>query len=226
MREHKLNNRWRSRAALALGAVALTAVATGCGTTRLQTKASADSATPTAFKTPGASPLLYPPITDAALRRGSASHQVAETILAFYRAAWQDDPSNACARFSPKGLAGFMRAAGTAFPQAVTKQSTCEHAMEIYNAALGDSASTTQENDPSFTTAALDNVGATAIHVSGNTATAIAPTNVVDLINPERFYLSRTGSEWRIDGSASLNRSNLPKILAHAKSAGELRKPR
>jgi hypothetical protein len=94
--------------------------------------------------------------------------------------------------------------------------------MAIYNAALGDSATNAEEADPSFSTAPLDNVGVAEIRIKGDTASAIAPTNIVELINPQLFLLTRVGSRWYINGSASLNKSNLPAILAKAKAKGLL----
>lgn len=219
-----LLSRSKGRAGLVSGAIAVATAMAGCGGAHRSADPPAAPAagTPAAFNTPAANPIAYPPISVTKLRSGPATQQVTEAIKAFYRAAWQDDAGRACARFSPTGVAGFMHAAETAFPQAVTSQSSCEHAMEIYNAALGDSATTAQENDPSFSTSAIDDVGVGGIKVSGSAATAIAPTNVVDLINPERFYLSRVNGLWLINGSSSLNKSSLPEVLAQAKAKGEL----
>jgi hypothetical protein len=212
----------RLRAALVVAGSVAAIGASGCGSSR-HADPQAQSTTPAAFNSAGANPLAVPPVTDTALEHGSAPSQITKTIVAFYRAAWQDNATQACSLFSPAGVAGFMHAAETSFPQSVNGQSTCEHAMEIYNASLGDSASTTEENDPSFSPNAIANVGVADVQIAGATATAIAPTNVTDLINPEQFHLVRAHDHWLIDGSSSLNASNLPKILAEAKAKGELR---
>lgn len=211
----------RLRAALVVAGAIAGICAAGCGSSH-HANPQAQSTTPAAFNSAGANPLAVPPVTETALEHGSASNQITETIVAFYRASWQDNATQACSLFSAAGLAGFMRAAETSFPQSVNGQSTCEHAMEIYNAALGDSASTTEENDPSFSPNSLAKVGVTGIQITGATATAIAPTNVTDLINPEQFHLVKHQGHWLIAGSSSLNKSNLPKILAEAKAKGEL----
>ena len=159
----------------------------------------------------------------AALEHGSQSHQITEAIVAFYRGAWEDDATAACDEFSRAGVAGFMHAAKIAFPQSITPSSTCEHAMEIYNAALSESASTAEDNDPSFDTSALEDAGVAEIRIAGNSATAIAPTNALEVINPEQIVLQRVGGRWLIEASHSLNKSNLPQILAKAKAEGKLR---
>lgn len=220
-----LNLNRRLAPAGVMAGLLLAASAAGCGAGSHATGKSATattSGTPAAFTSPSANPVAEPPLADAALTRGSSQRQIAETIVAFYRAAWEDDATEACDLFSPAGAAGFMHAASMSFPQSVNKLSTCEHAMEIYNAALGESASTAQDNDDSFNPSALDNVGVAEITVDGDSATAIAPTNVVDLINPEQIVLQRVDGRWLISASHSLNKSNLPAILARAKAKGEL----
>jgi hypothetical protein len=203
-------------------AVLLGLAVAGCGSSSPATSAKTITATPSAFTSTSANPVAVPPVSDAALVRGSAQHQITQAIVAFYRSAWEDDATQACALFSPTGRAGFMHAASISFPQSINKLSTCQHAMEIYNATLGDSATTAEDNDTSFSTSALDHVGVAGIRIVGATASAIAPTNVVDLINPERFVLVRLGGRWLINGSQSLNKSNLGQILARAKAKGEL----
>jgi hypothetical protein len=193
----------------------------GCGSSN-HPSSSLTTGTPSAFTSPSANPVATPPVSAAELERGSPRQQITNTIVAFYRAAWENDASEACGLFSASGREGFLHAASISFPQAINKLSTCEHAMEIYNAALGESASTTEDNDTSFSPSALDHVGVAAIQISGQTATALAPTNVVDLINPERFLLVHSGGRWLINASRSLNKSNLPEILARAKAKGEL----
>lgn len=213
----------------ALVAGAITAAAAGCGGTA-RTGAtpgrSTATGTPAAFTSPDANPVAVPPVSERALRSGSDAQRITRAIVAFYRAAWEGQGSTACAQFSPQGRTGFLRAAHVAFPQGVGARSTCAHAMALYNAALGDSASNAEAADPSFSTAPLDHVGVAGIEVRGRRATAIAPTNVVQLINPERFELVRSGGRWYIDSSHSLNRSNLQAILRAARSNGLLSRKR
>src|SRR5580658_2992895 len=144
---NKMHVSRRLRAALVVGGVAAGGLLAGCGSVHKKTNPYASSATPAAFNSPGADPLVVPPVSHTSLEHGSSSQQITETIVAFYRAAWQGNTTQACSLFSAEGLAGFMHAAETAFPQSVNGQSTCEHAMAIYNAALGDSASTAEDND-------------------------------------------------------------------------------
>jgi hypothetical protein len=224
-----LNLTSHRRAAVAgLVALALGAGATGCGSSAQSAggHASPSAGTPTAYKTPGADPVAVPPVTDLRLETGPPSHQITETIVAFYRAAWQDNASQACALFSSAGQSGFLQAAHVSFPQSVQAGASCEHAMQIYNATLGVSASTAQDNDPSFTPDSLDQVGVGGIVVHGDRATAVAPTNVVELINPKQISLVHSGKRWLIDSSRSLNKSNLSQILARARAEGELKPKR
>lgn len=193
----------------------LCAVAAGCGSSNSKLAAQT---------TPAGNPLQAPQVTDVALRTGSDQHRITETIVAFYRAAWTDNASEACGLFSTSGAKGFMHAAAVSFPQSINKYSNCEHAMQIYNATLADSAETTQENDTAFNPSALNKVGVAAIQQHGSSATAIAPTNVADLINPKQIELVRTGDHWMISGSKSLNGSNLQKILSQAKAQGLLKR--
>jgi hypothetical protein len=163
-----------------------------------------------------------PPISDLELTTGSPAHQVTETLISFYRAAWQDDATRACSLFSPAGEAGFMKASKAAFPGSIAASSPCTHAMQLFSAALGDSVSNLQQNDPSANGAILNNVGVANIQVHGAQATAFAPMNVEQIINPKRIYLVQIGGRWRIDKSQSLNKSNLPEILKKAQQKGEL----
>jgi hypothetical protein len=213
-----------ARSCGAVAAAALAIGAAGCGSGG-RTSASRTTTTPTAYTAAaaaGANPVAVPPVTAGQLESGSAQHQITEAIAAFYRAAWEDNAAGACALFSPAGRAGFMHAAAMSFPSSVNKSSTCEHAMEIYNAALTESAQTTADNISGFSTAALDNVTAAEIRVTGTTATAIAPTNIAALINPMRFLLVRVGHRWLINGSRTLNKSNLAAILKRAQASGQL----
>jgi hypothetical protein len=208
-----------------IGAVALTAALAGCGSSgpnQGQGTATA-TATPAAYTTKTANPVAAPPLGVAALEQGSTRHQITEAIVTFYRGAFEDDATAACGEFSPAGVTGFMHAAKTAFPQSINRFSTCVHAMEIYSAALGESVSTAQDNDPSFNASALDNVGVEEIRVHGDSATTIAPTNAVEVINPEQIILERLHGRWLIEASHSLNKSNLPAILAKAKAEGKLK---
>jgi hypothetical protein len=201
-----------------------TAALAGCGST--SHGSGTVTATPAAYTTKSANPVAAPPLGAAALEHGSPRHQITEAIVAFYRGAWEDDATAACGEFSRAGVAGFMHAAKTAFPQSITPSSTCEHAMEIYSAALSESVSTAEDNDTAFDPSALDNVGVEEIRVSGESATAIAPTNVVEVINPEQIVLQRLDGRWLIEASHSLNKSNLPEILAKAKAEGKLKRHR
>jgi hypothetical protein len=171
---------------------------------------------------PSANPVAVLPVAEADLAGGPAAHQITETIVAFYRAAWQNQPVTACGMFSHNGVAGFLRAARVSFPESVNRYSTCTHAMEIYSATLGDSAANTVAADPTFSTASLDNVGVAFIHVAGGVASAVAPTNVAELIKPKRISLVRDAGRWRIDSSKSLNASNLKQILQAARARGAL----
>ncbi len=209
-----------SRFVTAAAALAASAVLAGCG------QAGHTGSTLAAQTTPGGSPLQAPPVTDAALRTGSDEHRITEAIVAFYRAAWEDNAGQACGLFSAMGVKGFLHAAAISFPQSVNKYSTCQHAMQVYNATLADSAQTTAENDTAFSPNALNRVGVGAIELHGATATAIAPTNVADLINPKELDLVRQGDRWMIDGSRSLNPSNLQKILSQARARGLLKRSR
>jgi hypothetical protein len=203
-----------------IGALALsaaTAVA-GCGSSGHASGTA--TGTPAAYTT--ANPVAAPPLSLATLKRGSASHQISEAIVAFYRGAWEDDATAACDQFSPAGVKGFMQAAKTAFPQSINPETTCEHAMEIYNAALSESVSTAQDKDEAFNPKGLDNVGVEKIRITGDSATAIAPTNVLEVINPEQLVLTRQDGRWLIEASHSLNKSNLAQILAKAKAEGKL----
>jgi hypothetical protein len=163
-----------------------------------------------------------PPVSDLELTTGSPAHQITETLVSFYRAAWQDDAARACALFSPAGEAGFMQASKEAFPGSIDASSPCTHAMQLFSAALGDSVSNLQQNDPSVNGDILNNVGVTNIQVHGAQATVFAPMNVEQIINPKRVYLVQTNGRWRIDKSQSLNKSNLPEILKKAQQKGEL----
>jgi hypothetical protein len=154
---------------------------------------------------------------------GSARRQITETIAAFYRAAWQNDATHACGLFSPAGRAGFMRAAAISFPQSVNQFSTCTKAMQIYNASLGVSISNLQQSDPTVSGAALNHVNAGNITIKGITASAIAPLNAEPMINPKLIMLVRAGGRWLINGSQSLSKSDLPKILAQARKSGALK---
>jgi hypothetical protein len=198
---------------------AATAVA-GCGSAGHGSGTA--TGTPAAYTTKTANPVAAPPLSLAALKHGSASHQITEAIVAFYRGAWENNATAACDEFSAAGVKGFMHAAKTAFPQSINPESTCEHAMEIYNAALGESASTAEDNDEAFNPSGLDNVGVEKIRVTGDSATAIAPTNVLEVINPEQIVLTRLNGRWLIEASHSLNKSNLAQILAKAKAEGKL----
>lgn len=204
-----------------LALLAMCAGAAGCGSSQ---KATTDTSAAAPVKgTPAsASPLQAPPISADELRLGSAQHRIKETIVAFYRAAWQNDASSACGLFSATGRAGFMHAAAVSFPESMNKYSSCQHAMQVYNATLADSAQTTVANDPSFNTSALNAVGVEDIEVHGDTATAISPTNVAELINPKQLDLVRSGERWMISGSKSLNPSNLEHILRAARAKGLL----
>jgi hypothetical protein len=211
----------------ALAAAGLLAVgAAGCASSSQHPHAAAPRATPAAFTSPSANPVAVPPISARALISGSDAHRITETIVAFYRASWQGQASAACRLFSPAGRLGFLHAAAVAFPQGVSARSSCAHAMAIYNAALGDSVSNTEAADPSFSPAALDTVGVSAITMRGNRAAAIAPDNLAELINPQEIDLVRTAGRWQIDGSRSLNKSNLPQILARARAGGLLKRHR
>jgi hypothetical protein len=212
-----LRARWLGAAAATL---ALGSALAGCGSSRAGDQV---TGTPAAQRSAlGAQELQAPPLSDSSLQSGSSSHRITATIVAFYRAASQDNATQACGLFTPAGRAGFMHAAKVSFPESINKYSSCEHAMEVYNATLADSEQTTEDNDPAFDPSALNNVGVALIQIHGSSATALAPTNVADLINPKRIYLVKTGQEWLIDGSKSLNASNLEKILAQAKAQGLL----
>jgi hypothetical protein len=206
-----------------IGALAVGALLAGCGSSAQSSRTATAKGTPASYNAGQANPVATPPLPLSTLERGSAQHQITEAIVAFYRAAWEDDASGACDEFSPAGVAGFMHAAKLSFPDSVNRYSTCEHAMEIYSAALGESISTAQDNDSSFNASALDNVGVEEIRVHGDSATAIAPTNAVEVINPEQIVLQRLHGRWLIEASHSLNKSNLPAILAKAKAEGKLK---
>jgi hypothetical protein len=204
-----------------LAALALSAGAAGCGSSH-KTTSEASSAAPVKGTPASASVLQAPPISAAQLRQGSAQHRIKETIVAFYRAAWQNDAPSACGLFSAAGRAGFMHAASVSFPESMNKYSSCVHAMQVYNATLADSAQTTVANDPTFNTSALNSVGVEDVQIHGDHATAISPTNVAELINPKELALVRAGDRWMIDGSKSLNPSNLTHILKAATAKGLL----
>jgi hypothetical protein len=199
----------------------LAVMAAGCGSATVHTSRAADG-TPAAFTSASANPVAVPPVSRSALATGTDAHRITETIVDFYRSSWQGQPTVTCGLFTPAGVAGFMHAAEVAFPQGVVHTSTCEHAMSIYSAALGDSATNAEQADPSFSTAPIDNVGVAEIRIHGDAATAIAPTNIVELINPQLFLLRRSGARWYINGSASLNKSTLPQVLARARAKGLL----
>jgi hypothetical protein len=163
-----------------------------------------------------------PPVSDLQLVTGSPTHQITETLVSFYRAAWQDDAARACGLFSPAGAAGFMQASRTAFPGSATAASPCTHDMDLFAAALGDSVQNLQQTQPNVSGDVLNNVGVAGIEVHGRTATAIAPMNVAAIINPKRIDLVRIGEHWRIDASHSLNKSNLLRILKQAQQSGAL----
>jgi hypothetical protein len=163
-----------------------------------------------------------PPVSDLELATGSPTHQITETLVSFYRAAWQDDAERACSLFSPAGAAGFMKASRTAFPSSALPSSPCSHDMQLFSAALGDSVSNLQQSQPNVSGDILNNVGVAAITVHGDTATALAPMNVETIVNPKRIDLVRLSGRWRIAGSHSLNASNLPAILKRAQQHGAL----
>jgi hypothetical protein len=165
-----------------------------------------------------------PPVSDLQLTTGSPAHQITETLVSFYRAAWQDDAARACSLFSPAGATGFMNASKTAFPGSAKPSSPCTHDMQLFAAALGDSVSNLQQSQPNVSGDVLDNVGVSQIRIQGATATAIAPMNVAAIINPKRIDLVQIGGRWRINASHSLNQSNLPKLLHQAQKTGKLSK--
>jgi hypothetical protein len=165
-----------------------------------------------------------PPVSDLQLTTGSPAHQITETLISFYRAAWEDDAATACSLFSPAGAAGFIDASKTAFPGSATPASPCTHDMQLFAAALGDSVSNLQQTQPSISGNVLDNISVAKIQIHGDTATAEAPMNVVAIINPKRIDLVQIGGRWRINASHSLNQSNLPKLLKHAQQTGKLSK--
>jgi hypothetical protein len=209
------------RIELIIGALAVGAALTGCGSSAHSTATA--TGTPASYTTGQANPVATPPLPLSTLEHGSAKHQITEAIVGFYRGAWEDNASGACDEFSPAGVSGFMHAAKMSFPQSINRYSTCEHAMEIYSAALGESVSTAQDNDTSFSPSALGDVGVGDIRITGDSATAIAPLNAIDVINPEQIVLQRIGKRWLISASHSLNKSNLPAILAKAEAEGKLK---
>jgi hypothetical protein len=211
------------RIELIIGALAVGAVLVGCGSSAKTATTAAAKGTPASYTTGQANPVATPPLPLSTLEHGSAKHQITEAIVAFYRGAWEDNASGACDEFSQAGVAGFMHAAKLSFPDSINRYSTCEHAMEIYSAALGESISTAQDNDTSFNPSALGNAGVAGIQITGDSATAIAPTNVIDVINPEQIDLQKIGNRWLITASHSLNKSNLPQILAKAEADGKLK---
>jgi hypothetical protein len=204
-----------------LAALALCAGAAGCGSSH-KAKSDTSAAAPVKGTPASASVLQAPPISASQLRQGSAPQRITKTIVAFYRAAWQNDAATACGLFSAAGRAGFMHAAAVSFPQSMNKYSSCDHAMQVYNAMLADSAQTTVANDPTFNTSTLNAVGVEDIQIHGDSATAISPTNVAELINPKQLELVRSGERWMISGSKSLNPSNLARTLKAAKAKGLL----
>jgi hypothetical protein len=159
------------------------------------------------------------PVSDLELVRGSPAHQITETLISFYRAAWQNDAARACSLFSPAGAAGFMKASTTAFPGSATPKSPCAHDMELFSAAHGDSVVNLQQSQPNASGDILDHIAVARIRITGNTATAWAPMNVSDIINPKLIDLVRIGGRWRINGSHSLNKSNLAAILRRSQSS-------
>jgi hypothetical protein len=163
-----------------------------------------------------------PPVSDIELATGTPAHQITETLVSFYRAAWQNDAARACSLFSPAGAAGFEHASKSAFPGSVLPSSPCTHDMQLFSAALGDSVSNLQQDQPNVSGDILNNVGVAEIKVRGNAATALAPMNVEEIINPKRISLVRVAGRWRIAGSQSLNKSNLPQILKRAERGGQL----
>jgi hypothetical protein len=199
----------------AVPAVAALALA-GCGS----------SSTPTTAQSAARRVALYgskvPPIPDLQLVTGSPAHQITETLVSFYRAAWQDDGGRACGLFTAAGAAGFIKASTAAFPSSATPASPCSHDMQLFAAALGDSVSNLQQDQPNISGDILNNVGVAQIRIRGDSATAIAPMDVAAIINPKRIDLVRIGGRWRIDASHSLNASNLPKILHRAQKSGAL----
>jgi hypothetical protein len=201
-------------------ALLLCAAVAGCG-------GSSSPSSSTASDPPSASGASKtPPVSDLELTTGSPVHQITETLISFYRAAWQDDSARACGLFSPTGQEGFIKASRTAFPGSMLPSSPCTHAMQLFSAALGDSVSNLQQSDPNVSGDTLDNVGVANIHVHRATATAFAPMNVEQIINPKRIYLVQIDGRWRIDRSESLNKSNLPSILKHAQHKGLLKPKR
>jgi hypothetical protein len=197
----------------ALAVPAIAAALAGCGGSSHHTGTTAATQNAT---------VRAAPVSDLALVTGPPAQQITETIVAFYRAASQNDAARACSLFSPAGAAGFLRAAKISFPASINQFSTCTKAMEIYNASLTASISQLQQSDPAVSGAALDNVRVASISVRGVTATVLAPVNAEPMINPKLISLVRSGGRWLINGSESLNKSNLPQILAQARAKGLL----
>jgi hypothetical protein len=191
---------FRGAAALAvIGAIG------GCGGATHHRSSSSDTTTGAAA-----------PANDLVMLSGSPQQQISETAAAFYRDASTDHATAACALFSPAGRAGFMRAAKVSFPQSINQFSTCKEAMEIYYASLTASVQNLQQGDPTVSDSGLRNARIGDIHIHGDSATAIGPLNGLPVVNPKQLSFVRIGGIWRVNGSYSLSKSNLPQLLAKA----------
>lgn len=204
----------------AIAVVSLCGALAACGGSHHRTSAATNNLVPPTPTGPGA-PTPAPPVSDLAMVSGPAAKQIAQTAVAFYRAAWQNRGAEACALFSPTGKAGFMRAAKVSFPQSINQFSTCTEAMAIYNASLVTSVQNLQQDDPQVSGDGLNNVKIGRIQVHGSTATAIGPLNALPVVNPKQLNFVNIGGRWFINGSYSLSKSNLPKILAEAKKGAK-----
>lgn len=200
--------------------LALAAVAVGCGSSSAP-RTSGSHASPTSIQV-----TQQPAAIDVRdLETGTAPRQITSTIVAFYRATWQDNGGLACSLFSSAGLTGFMKAAQIAFPNTVNGQFTCAQAMAYFHATLADSVDTLQQAGVNVSGNVLDDVGVQRIVVHGATATAQAPEDVSEFIKPKLFQLVRVKGRWLIEGSTKLGKT-LPQLLAQAKAKGELRTKR
>lgn len=158
-----------------------------------------------------------PAANDAALSTGTAQQRIAATARAFYRYAVEDQAAQACALFSPAGRAGFMRAAKVSFPGSINQFSTCTEAMRIYYASLQVSLQNLQTSDPSVSLNGLKDAAIGEIRIHGDRASAIGPLNGLPIVNPKQLYFVRIDGRWLINGSYSLSKSDLPRILAEAR---------
>ncbi len=207
----------KMRAVTPAALAALGLAVTACGSSHGTASASSQSEPPvSSVAATGASSA----VNDITLATGSDAQQITQTIKAFYRATWENQGAAACSLFSDAGRAGFLQSARVAFPDSVNTTTTCPQVMSFYNADLQDSASTLQQAGVNVSGDILEDVGVAKITVAGSHATAVAPENVEEFIQPKTFELVKQNGRWLIDADKKIGKTLAQLVTAKAKGQG------